>query len=338
MIATEFETVGPAIPGLRFRHFAGPRDYPGMAGANMAARRAVGVDEAVTVDTLANQYAHLTNSDRDRDLVIVELDGRIAGYARVEWSDQNDGSRTFDQICIVDPIVRGRGIGSALLAWGEERAREIAGQHPVDCPQWHGADLWDGDDRGVRLVRRHGYEPVRTFFFMVRPTLDGIAPAVVPEGFALRPVDRDALRLVFDASGKAFRDHWGSVDDDEASFERFVGDPRTDPSLFVVAFAGEEVAGAVLNVIDDEENAMFDRRRGLLDSVFVRRPYRQRGLGRALVLRSLEVLRERGMTSASLGVDSENPNAALHLYEACGFERIRSSTAWRKALEPATGR
>ena len=83
---------------------------------------------------------------------------------------------------------------------------------------------------------------------------------------------------------------------------------------------------------------MFDRRRGLLDSVFVRRPYRQRGLGRALVLRSLEVLRERGMTSASLGVDSENPNAALHLYEACGFERIRSSTAWRKPLEPTTGR
>jgi ribosomal protein S18 acetylase RimI-like enzyme len=79
---------------------------------------------------------------------------------------------------------------------------------------------------------------------------------------------------------------------------------------------------------------MFDRRRGLLDSVFVRRPYRQRGLGRALVLRSLEVLRERGMTTASLGVDSENPNAALHLYEACGFERIRSSTAWRKPLDP----
>jgi mycothiol synthase len=338
MIATEFDTARPAVPGLRFRHFAGPEDYPGMAGANMAARRAAGVDEAVTVDTLANQYAHLTNSDRDRDLLIVEFDGRTVGYARVEWSDQNDGTRTFDQICIVDPSVRGRGIGAALLAWGEARAREIAAQNPVNCPQWHGADLWDADTRGERLVRRHGYEPVRTFYYMVRPTLDRIAPAVVPEGFAIRPVGPGDLRTIFDAGGKAFRDHWGSVHDDEASFERFAGDPRTDTSLFVVAFAGEEVAGAVLNVIDDEENAIFDRRQGLLDSVFVRRPYRQRGLGRALVLRSLEVLRERGMTSASLGVDSENPNAALHLYEACGFERVRSSTSWRKPLDASAGR
>src|SRR4029450_4609617 len=93
------------------------------------------------------------------------------------------------------------------------------------------------------------------------------------------------LRDVFDAGGKAFRDHWGSIEEDEASFERFASDTRTDPALFVVGFAGDEIAGAVLNVIDDAENGLFDRRRGLLDSVFVRRPYRQRGLGRALVLR-----------------------------------------------------
>ena len=113
MIATEFLTARPAVPGLRFRHFAGPRDYPGMAGANMAARRAVGVDEAVTVDTLANQYAHLTNSDRDRDLVIVELDGRIVGYGHVEWADLNAGGRTYDQTCVIHPAVRGRGHGAA---------------------------------------------------------------------------------------------------------------------------------------------------------------------------------------------------------------------------------
>jgi ribosomal protein S18 acetylase RimI-like enzyme len=39
------------------------------------------------------------------------------------------------------------------------------------------------------------------------------------------------------------------------------------------------------------------------------------------------------MTSASLGVDADNPNAALHLYESCGFDRVRSSIAWRKPLE-----
>jgi mycothiol synthase len=333
MIAnTEVLTAGPAIPGLRFRHFAGPQDYPGMAGANMAARLDANVEEALTVERLATQYDHLSNSDRDRDLVIVELDDQIVGYARVEWNDQNDGSRSYDQVCMVDPAARGLGIGAALLEWGEARAREIAADQSADGPLWHTSDTWDGDVRGQRLLARNGYAPVRTFFWMIRPTLDDIAPATLPEGFEVRPVDWSHLRDIFDAGGKAFRDHWGSVHDDEASFDRFALDARTDPSLFVVGFAGDEIAGAVLNVIDDTENGLFDRQRGWLDSVFVRRPYRQRGLGRALVLRSLELLRERGMTSATLGVDTENPNAALHLYESCGFERQRSSTYWRKPL------
>jgi ribosomal protein S18 acetylase RimI-like enzyme len=168
---------------------------------------------------------------------------------------------------------------------------------------------------------------------MVRPDLDDVAHVEVPEGFEIRPVDRSHLREIFDADAKAFRDHWGSVHDDEAAYDRFASDHRTDPSLFVVAFAGDEVAGAVLNLIDDAENELFDRRRGLLDSVFVRRPYRRRGLGRALVQRSLAVLRDRGMTSAALGVDAQNPHEALRLYEACGFERVRSSTSWRKPLD-----
>jgi GNAT superfamily N-acetyltransferase len=337
--ATEFHTPAPAVPGLRFRHFAGPEDFPGMVGANMAARIDANVDEAVTIEALANDYAHLSNSDVDRDLLIVELDDRVVGYSRLEWSDLTDGGRTYDQICLLEPAVRGRGIGAALLEWGESRAREIATDHPADRPRWHGAGTWDADARAARLLAGRGYEPARRFLMMVRPDLADVAAADAvraPEGFEIRPVDRTHLRQIFDADVKAFRDHWGAIHDDEAAYDRFASDPRTDPSLFVVAFAGDEVAGAVLNLIDIAANERFDRRRGLLDSVFVRRPYRRRGLGRALVLRSLALLRERGMTSAALGVDAENPHGALHLYESCGFERDRGSTFWRKPLDGPT--
>jgi mycothiol synthase len=336
MIATEFHTARPAIPGLRFRHFAGPEDYPGMAGANMAARLDAGGDAVVTAETVANTYDHLPNAELDRDVLIVEINGRIAGYARVEWRDQTDGSRSYEVICLLEPDVRGRGIGSAMLAWGEARAREIADAHLGECPRWLAAKIWDADERAARLLRRNGYEPVRRSFDMVRPHLDDIPTADLPEGFEVRPVDRTWLRDIFVADAKAFRDHWGSIEEDEADFDRFEQDHRTDPSLFVVAFAGDEIAGAVLNVIDDTENAMFDRSRGTLDSVFVRRPYRRRGLARALVARSLALLRARGMTGAALSVDADNPNAALRLYESCGFAPVRSMTSWRKPLEGAT--
>ena len=333
MITTEFHTARPAVSGLRFRHFAGPQDFPGMAGANMAARLDAGDDEVVTAATLANVYDNLTNCDRDRDVLIVELDGRIAGYARVEWRDQTDGSRAFDLTCLLEPGARGQGIGAAMLSWGETRARDIAAGHPADQTRWLSSQIWDADGRAARLLSRNGYAPARRSFDMVRPDLDDVPSADLPEGFEVRPVDRTWLREIFVADAKAFRDHWGSIEEDEADFQQFAQDHRTDPSLFVVAFAGDEIAGAVLNVIDDVENAMFDRPRGTLDSVFVRRPYRRRGLARALIVRSLELLRERGMTSAALGVDAENPNQALHLYERCGFAPVRSMTTWRKPLD-----
>jgi mycothiol synthase len=175
---------------------------------------------------------------------------------------------------------------------------------------------------------------VRTFFDMVRPTLDDIPDPRLAADFAVRPVGPDRLRAVWEAEMEAVRDHWGGRDESESAFARFVGDPLTDSSLFVVGFAGDEVAGAVRNVIDDDENELLGRRRGTLDVVFVRRPYRRLGLARALILLSLALLRERGMTSAGLGVDSENANAALELYRSCGFEVRSSNTSWRKPFDP----
>ena len=51
----------------------------------------------------------------------------------------------------------------------------------------------------------------------------------------------------------------------------------------------------------------------------VRRPWRRRGLASALILSACVALRERGMTEAALGVDSESLSGALGMYERLGF-------------------
>jgi ribosomal protein S18 acetylase RimI-like enzyme len=48
---------------------------------------------------------------------------------------------------------------------------------------------------------------------------------------------------------------------------------------------------------------------------------------------SLIRLREPGMTEGMLGVDSENANGALRLYEGLGFEIHSRSAAYRRPLE-----
>jgi ribosomal protein S18 acetylase RimI-like enzyme len=48
------------------------------------------------------------------------------------------------------------------------------------------------------------------------------------------------------------------------------------------------------------------------------------------VAESLLRLRERGMTSAMLGVDGANPNQAMTLYEDVGFEIAATELEWRR--------
>ena len=82
--------------------------------------------------------------------------------------------------------------------------------------------------------------------------------------------------------------------------------------------------------------AFFGRKRGWLDGVFVRRPWRRRGLASALVARALVRLREAGMEEAMLGVDSENPSGALGLYERAGFQVHRRSRAYRRLMDASS--
>ena len=53
---------------------------------------------------------------------------------------------------------------------------------------------------------------------------------------------------------------------------------------------------------------------------------------RALLARVLVLLRDRGMTSAYLGVDGINPNQAMDLYESLGFEIRSAESDWTKAV------
>jgi mycothiol synthase len=331
----------PALPGLRFRRFRGPEDYAGMAAANQAARDGDGIEEVVSVVSIANTYEHLVNSDPRTDLVIVERAGRIVGYARVEWRDLTDGTRQYFSICLLDPAERGRGIGGTLLAWTEARLATIASGLPdaASVPGTMYCYTFGADRHATSLLTARGWTEDGRGYEMVRATLDEVPSVPMPEGLVVRPIglDEAARRQVWDASSEAFRDHRSETETAEEDWAAFLADPRQDPSLWLVGFDGDEVAGAVLGLIDPIENAHHGRERGVLASVFTRRPWRRRGLARALIARALVRLRDHGMTSAYLGVDGLNPNQAMTLYSSLGFEVASQSIDWKKPLPPETG-
>ena len=89
----------------------------------------------------------------------------------------------------------------------------------------------------------------------------------------------------------------------------------------------------ILNFIHEEENKEYNRKRGYTEEISVRRPWRRRGLARALLARSLKVLKDHGMTEAALTVDAENISGALGLYEDAGFQTVKRRTVYHKPLK-----
>jgi mycothiol synthase len=324
----------PPLDNLALRNYR-PGDAPAMVELWNRTMQADGVPWRVDAPELENWFSQANDKfEPARDLFMVEANGTLVATADAEWVDTTDGLREFRIGAIVDPAWRRRGIGTWLQHHLEAHAHRLWETYPTDERKpMLGSWAMDAEQEKVALLRRFGFEQVRWFFDMVRPTLDDIEEPALPEGLEFRPLREEQLKQMWSADMEAFRDHWGGFDGSDESFERWRHDPKFDLSLLVVAWDGDEIAGGVVNEINEAENAAFNRKRGWLQSVFVRRPWRRRGVGRAVVLRSLQVLRDRGLTSAGLGVDADNPNGALGLYTGTGFAVDVRSAAYRKPLE-----
>lgn len=309
-----------AATKLRMRTYAGEADVDDIARVYNASLAADGVEEVWNADGLRSWLAHASDQfDPARDVILGESDGRVVAVGRTEWVDTRDGRyREYRVFGTVDPSARGQGHGTALLTELEDRARRLAETHEHDRETVFMSDAAEGRP-AQEFLSRNGYTPVRWFIDMVRPTLDDITEPPMPHGIELRPVTPDQHESIWRANREAFRDHWGGSDESIEQLNRILGDPDTDTSLWLIAWDGDEVAGGVWNEIRAAEIAELGLRRGWLNSVFTRRPWRRRGLGAALIGRSLTLLRDRGMTSAILGVDADNPSGALGMYEAAGF-------------------
>jgi mycothiol synthase len=328
-------TATRAPVGLRLRPYAGEVDIPVITNIVNRELEHDNVPFRESEAGIRSWYGNPNDKfDAQRDVTIAEIDGTPVAFAQRSWVDTSlDDLREYRNDGGVLPEWRHRGIGTALLAHNIEKSRELAATHDTDRPRILGSWTSDRMVDAQAILRKAGFEPVRWFFEMTRDLSQPIPDVPMPDGLEVREVTEDQLRQIWTADVEAFRDHWGGFDDSEDNYQRFLTRPSHDPSLWVIAWDGDEVAGGVINAIDAEENEQLGVKRGWLHSVFTRRAWRKRGLANALIARSLVKIRDRGMDTGILGVDAANPTGALGLYERNGFVVLERSTAWRRPLE-----
>jgi ribosomal protein S18 acetylase RimI-like enzyme len=320
----------PDVDGIVFRYYQGATDHKYLVEVFDDCKGSDGVDFTLTLEDIDNHYKHIERCNLPTDMIFVEVKGEVVAYSRVGWYPETSGDRVYYGLGVIKMDWRRKGIGTAIQTFCENRLLEIAAEHPEDAPKFFQMD-YDGRHQGrIQLAKDFGYEEVRWGYEMIRPIDRDLPETALPDGLVIRPVKESEYRAVFDAQNEAFRDHWGHVEGTDKDFQRFISSPRFDPSLWKVAWDQDQPAGMVLNFVNQEENEEFNRMRGYTEDISVGRPYRRQGLARHLLVESIKMFQKMGMEETTLGVDANNPNQALNLYEGVGYQTSRTWIICRK--------
>ena len=320
------------LPGVVVRRFRDSTDFERIGTVIRESNRADEIPWIPTVDNLRAELENQGSIDPIRDVILAELGDQPIAMTGVERVVR-DGSPVYEMWSSVLPPFRRQGLGTALLGWCLARIRQRAAIEDPGIPIVVQDDAEEQETGHRALLAKAGFTPVRHFFLMRREALDDVPDVPLPDGIEVRPVTEAQRRPILEAEFEAFQDHWGSRERNEEHFTKTLTRAELDTDLWVVAWDGDQIAGVVENWIWTDENEELGVERGWLERISVRRPWRRRGLARALTARALVRLHEAGMEDAMLGVDSENANGALGLYEGLGFAVHSRSAAYRRTVD-----
>lgn len=277
--------------------------------------------------------AELIAANRQDRWLVVEADGRIAGYGLVDSWHEEDGRRVYLNLGWVLPDRRGRGIGTALVRWGEATARRLAAADHAGQPFEFAANASSTQPDATALLLNEGYSVGYTVLEMGLD-YDRLPPeGPLPAGFETRPAVPEHYPLIARSMQEAYASEYaGGRFQETSTLEEAVAglsEPRQDPALWQIAWDGPDVVGQVIPLIE--------RGRAILYDISVRPAWRRRGLARALLVRGLWDTRRRGVKVIRLNTVAEFPTRAYTLYESVGFRVLKKFPRYRKTPESAGG-
>jgi mycothiol synthase len=284
--------------------------------------------QAGTVESWIRQL-QTPGFDLDRDMRLVFTpDNTLIGIGLI-WDVQP--SHTQPAVWgRVHPEHRRQGVGTRLMEWLEQRAHETVALAPPEARVVMESAIDSTDEGTNHLLLAQGFVLVRQYH-MMHIDLDAPPPTPeLPEGIAIKSnAELRDDRGFYDAFVDSFRDHWGFM---PHTFEHWIrsstNEEYYDPSLWFAAVDGEEIAGICICA----KKAHDAPEKGSVEELGVRRAWRKRGIGVALLHHAFGEYYRRGIYKVSLGVDTESLTGATRLYERAGMHVEKTHNRYQKEL------
>ncbi|GAC1422410.1 MAG: GNAT family N-acetyltransferase [Ktedonobacteraceae bacterium] len=256
--------------------------------------------------------------------IVLSPEGNAIGFAD---ADHDQHARIYIG-GNVHPDYRGRGIGTHLLQLNTERAHQHIAEAPADARVSMLSWLNERDSATRYLLEKHDFKPIRSFWRMKIELQKAPPTPQWAEGIAVRTLadDPSLFRAVFEADEDAFQDHWGHIPNSFEEWEHWTRKrEHYDPSLWFLAMDGDEIAA--VSLCEDEKELG-----GWVQSLGVRRQWRRKGIGEALLYQSFGEFYRRGIHEVYLGVDAASLTGATRLYERVGMHIDRRSDTYEKEI------
>lgn len=314
---------------LAMRPYGGEKDNDAIAHLFNTCAAFDRVDRWMSVNDVRLAF-EMPSFDPTRDMRLWEdAEGNLIGIGgmRILESDEEiDASFWFR----VHPNACDSELGRQIIAWGEQRMREVDPKPGVRVKLLCGSR--DHNSDRIALLESCSFQSERFFFEMERSLLAPLPHPQFPEGFTLRNSQGEQDSEAWTAMrNQSCIDHWNyhawAVD----RYRYLLTDPHYKPELDLIAVAPDGTFAAFcLCHINPAQNDQIGRKDGWINNLGTRRGFRRIGLGRAMLLAGLHQLKAAGMETAKLGVDADNPNGALQLYESVGFRKVHTNISYFK--------
>jgi mycothiol synthase len=250
----------------------------------------------------------------------------------------------------VHPRYRGQGIGTRLLAWAEHRTLEHVAEAMPDAKVVLQCNIFEDDHLTRALLIDRNYALAREWIHLKIELATAPPAPRLPDQIVIRQMDQRRDWPQVDAAlAEAFEDHWGQLqspvesamadqDDDtgepdaaDEDNEDDVDDPYFNSAAFCfVALHGAEVVGSCLG----NARTVEWPDQGRVGSLSVRRQYRGRGIGRALMLHAFQAFYDHGIRQVSTDTDADNFTGSYRLYLDLGMRIFRREHLYEKEIRP----